>query len=243
MAAALSLSSFTASPECSINASPSFLLRNIAGSAAAIRIFPVAAKHSSLCRHSGNISLNSCCGMKLWMFGNVNFQRYQGRAWSMSLSGITPLHDGEHIAVSSAAIISNVSSLTDGTQIGRSPAISIAVIGATGELARRKIFPALFSLYYSGQLPQNFAIFGYSRKELMDEDLRAIIATTLTCRIDEQQNCEDKIEAFLKRIHYLNGGFNNREGMLKLHVLMEHVEDRSSSRKEHYRKPHCPKIL
>ncbi|XP_031103388.1 inactive glucose-6-phosphate 1-dehydrogenase 4, chloroplastic isoform X2 [Ipomoea triloba] len=219
MAAALSLSSFTASPERSINASPSFLLRSIAGSAAAIRIFPVAAKHSSLCTHSGNISLNSC-----W---------YQGRAWSMSLSGITPLHDGEHVAVSSAAIISNVSSLTDGTQIGRSPAISIAVIGATGELARRKIFPALFALYYSGQLPQ-FAIFGYSRKELTDEDLRAIIATTLTCRIDEQQNCEDKIEAFLKRIHYLNGGFNNREGMLKLHVLMEHVEGKFETNRIFY---------
>lgn len=31
--------------------------------------------------------------------------------------------------------------------------LSIAVIGATGELAKRKIFPALFALYYSGFLP------------------------------------------------------------------------------------------
>lgn len=36
----------------------------------------------------------------------------------------------------------------------RSPSLSIAVIGATGELARRKIFPALFALYYSGNLPE-----------------------------------------------------------------------------------------
>ncbi|XP_019187836.1 PREDICTED: glucose-6-phosphate 1-dehydrogenase 4, chloroplastic isoform X2 [Ipomoea nil] len=234
MAAALSLSSFTVSPERSINASPSFLFRNIAAYAAPIRIFPVTAKYASICSYSGNISLNNCYGMKVWMFGNGNFQWYQGRVWAMSLSGTTPLHDGEHVAVSSAAILSNVSSLTDGTQIGRSPAISIAVIGATGELARRKIFPALFALYYSGQLPENFAIFGYSRKELTDEDLRAIIATTLTCRIDEQQNCEDKMEAFLKRIHYLNGGFNNREGMLKLHVLMEHVEGKFETNRIFY---------
>lgn len=34
------------------------------------------------------------------------------------------------------------------------PSLCIAVIGATGELARSKVFPALFALYYSGFLPQ-----------------------------------------------------------------------------------------
>lgn len=34
------------------------------------------------------------------------------------------------------------------------PSLCIAVIGATGQLARRKIFPALFALYYSGYLPE-----------------------------------------------------------------------------------------
>lgn len=37
---------------------------------------------------------------------------------------------------------------------GRAPTLCIAVIGATGELARGKIFPALFALYYSGFLPE-----------------------------------------------------------------------------------------
>ena len=36
----------------------------------------------------------------------------------------------------------------------RAPSLCIAVVGATGELARRKIFPALFALYYSGFLPK-----------------------------------------------------------------------------------------
>lgn len=34
------------------------------------------------------------------------------------------------------------------------PSLCIAVIGATGELARSKVFPALFALYYSGFLPR-----------------------------------------------------------------------------------------
>ena len=39
-------------------------------------------------------------------------------------------------------------------QSDQAPSLCIAVIGATGELARRKIFPALFALYYSGFLPE-----------------------------------------------------------------------------------------
>ncbi|XVF41726.1 hypothetical protein PTKIN_Ptkin01aG0303000 [Pterospermum kingtungense] len=106
----------------------------------------------------------------------------------------------------------------------RGPSLSIAVIGATGELARNKIFPALFALYYSGFLPENVGIFGYSRKDLTDEDLRSLIASTLTCRIDHQQNCGDKMDMFLSRTYYLNGGYDNKEGMSKLNARMEHIE-------------------
>uniref|UniRef100_A0A5B7BCR6 Glucose-6-phosphate dehydrogenase NAD-binding domain-containing protein n=1 Tax=Davidia involucrata TaxID=16924 RepID=A0A5B7BCR6_DAVIN len=109
-------------------------------------------------------------------------------------------------------------------QGGGVPSLCIAVIGATGELARRKIFPALFALYYSGFLPENVGIFGYSRKNLMDEDLRSIIASTLTCRIDHQDNCGDKMDTFLSRTYYLNGGYDNIEGMSKLHARMEQIE-------------------
>ncbi|PHT41409.1 Glucose-6-phosphate 1-dehydrogenase 3, chloroplastic [Capsicum baccatum] len=105
-----------------------------------------------------------------------------------------------------------------------SATLSIAVIGATGVLARTKIFPALFHLYYSGQLPEKFGIFGYSRKKMPEEDLRAIIAPTLSCRIDHQENCEEKMDAFLKRTFYIYGGLDNQEGMPKLNTLMEEVE-------------------
>lgn len=106
----------------------------------------------------------------------------------------------------------------------RGPSLCITVIGATGELARKKIFPALFALYYSGFLPENVGIFGYSRKNLTDEDLRSLIASTLTCRIDHQQNCGDKMDAFLSRTYYLNGGYDNKEGMSKLNARMEQIE-------------------
>ncbi|XP_020276740.1 glucose-6-phosphate 1-dehydrogenase 4, chloroplastic isoform X1 [Asparagus officinalis] len=107
---------------------------------------------------------------------------------------------------------------------GRTPSLCIAVIGATGELARNKVFPALFALYYSGFLPENVGIFGYSRKQLTNEDLRTMIAANLTCRVDHRENCGDKLDAFLRRTFYINGGYDNRDGMTKLSSLMEDIE-------------------
>ena len=46
------------------------------------------------------------------------------------------------------------SSSAYGNSVDRAPSLCIAVVGATGELARNKIFPALFALYYSGFLPE-----------------------------------------------------------------------------------------
>lgn len=36
----------------------------------------------------------------------------------------------------------------------REPTLSIIVVGASGDLAKKKIFPALFALYYEGFLPE-----------------------------------------------------------------------------------------
>ncbi|URD83496.1 glucose-6-phosphate 1-dehydrogenase, partial [Musa troglodytarum] len=57
----------------------------------------------------------------------------------------------------------------------------------------------------------NVGIFGYSRKDLSDEDLRNIVAATLTCRVDHQT-------------YHINGGFNNKDGMKKLNRRMEQIE-------------------
>ncbi|CAI9101346.1 OLC1v1038647C1 [Oldenlandia corymbosa var. corymbosa] len=145
---------------------------------------------------------------------------FQDRCSSASSLHLDTSSEILNTTISSASMLKNFTSAG-----GHSQSLSIVVIGATGELARRKIFPALFALFYSGFLPENFSIFGYSRKDLTDEVLRSMIASTLTCRIDHQKNCEDQMDAFLRRIYYVNGGFDNREGMPKLAQRMEQAED------------------
>ncbi|KAK9136614.1 hypothetical protein Sjap_007208 [Stephania japonica] len=142
-------------------------------------------------------------------------------------ASISKLKENTHQNVISDGVESlpkSSSLLKTSPQGGTASSVCIAVIGATGELARRKVFPALFALYYSGFLPEDVGIFGYSRKDLTDEDLRSLIASTLTCRIDHQKNCGDKMDAFLNRTYYINGGENNKEGMKELNAQMEKIE-------------------
>ncbi|XP_006649993.1 inactive glucose-6-phosphate 1-dehydrogenase 4, chloroplastic [Oryza brachyantha] len=113
-------------------------------------------------------------------------------------------------------------------------ALCIAVIGATGELARSKVFPALFALYYSGFLPRNVGIFGYSRKTLTDEDLRSIIEANLTCRVDHHENCDEKLNEFLKKTYYIDAGYDNKDGMGKLNSRMSQIEGNCAANRIFY---------
>lgn len=94
--------------------------------------------------------------------------------------------------------------------------VSITVVGASGDLAKKKIFPALFALFYEDWLPEHFTVFGYARSKMSDEELRNMISMTLTCRIDQRANCSEKMDKFLKRCFYQSGQYNSEEGFREL---------------------------
>ena len=59
---------------------------------------------------------------------------------------------------------------------GRHPVVepcSLVIFGASGDLTRRKLMPAVYNLLLDGMLPSRFAVIGTGRKELRHEDFRA----------------------------------------------------------------------
>ncbi|CAI9785054.1 unnamed protein product [Fraxinus pennsylvanica] len=109
--------------------------------------------------------------------------------------------------------------------------VSITVVGASGDLAKKKIFPALFALYYEDCLPEHFTIFGYSRSKMTDAELRNMVSRTLTCRIDKRENCDEKMEQFLQRCFYQSGQYDSQENFMELDkTLKEHESGRISNR-------------
>ena len=57
---------------------------------------------------------------------------------------------------------------------------AIVLFGATGDLAHRKLVPALFQLAQGGNLPSESAIVGFARRDWTDADLRAGYEKTLS---------------------------------------------------------------
>ncbi|KAK4414946.1 Glucose-6-phosphate 1-dehydrogenase, chloroplastic [Sesamum alatum] len=101
--------------------------------------------------------------------------------------------------------------------------VTITVVGASGDLAKKKIFPALFALYYEDCLPEHFTIFGYARSKMTDAELRNIVSRTLTCRIDKRENCSEKMEQFLSRCFYHSGQYDSQQNFVELDKkLKEH---------------------
>nr|TKR84551.1 glucose-6-phosphate dehydrogenase family protein [Populus alba] len=91
------------------------------------------------------------------------------------------------------------------------------------EAATFDIFPALFALYYEGCLPEHFTIFGYARSKMTDAELRNMVSKTLTCRIDKRENCDEKMDQFLKRCFYHSGQYGSQQNFAELDKkLKEH---------------------
>ena len=56
---------------------------------------------------------------------------------------------------------------------------ALVIFGATGDLARRKLLPAIYNLAHDGALPERFALVGVSRRDLTDEQFRGECAEAI----------------------------------------------------------------
>lgn len=90
----------------------------------------------------------------------------------------------------------------------RGEPVALIVLGASGDLAKKKTFPAIFSLYYHGLLPSNFILYGFARTYMTHEQFREIILGTLSCRVIDGAKCAQKMDEFLPRCFYHRGNYS-----------------------------------
>ncbi len=76
----------------------------------------------------------------------------------------------------------------------------LVIFGASGDLTRRKLVPALYSLEIQDLLPDKFAIIGVSRSPLSEDLFRESLRGGLMDFAGERAS--DRIEGFLQKIHY-----------------------------------------
>lgn len=79
--------------------------------------------------------------------------------------------------------------------------LSIAVIGASGDLAKKKIYVSLFHLYRSKLLPSHFVIWGFARSSKSLSDFREKFLFPYLKKEDDPE----KVQDFLKHCFYQSG--------------------------------------
>ncbi len=113
------------------------------------------------------------------------------------------------------------SSITD--PVALHPTIFV-IYGITGDLAARKLIPALLNLYTKRLLPQRFAIIGFSRRVFSREEFREFIRGRMNVRPGQFK--EEDIKHFLDHITYEQGMFDDTGAYARLASKMKGIDDR-----------------
>lgn len=89
---------------------------------------------------------------------------------------------------------------------------SIAFFGASGDLFKRMLLPAVYSLRVHGVLPNDFGIIGVSRTEYTDDQFRAYCKEQLDQFAPPDQKPQGAIwDDFAKRISYVSANFDDQK--------------------------------
>jgi glucose-6-phosphate 1-dehydrogenase len=84
---------------------------------------------------------------------------------------------------------------------------ALAIFGATGDLARRKLLPAVYDLLHDGALPEDFALVGVAREELGDDEFRDLAARAVR-RFARRAPDADVLGELLARTRYIGGSLD-----------------------------------
>ncbi|KAI9448211.1 glucose-6-P dehydrogenase [Lactarius indigo] len=104
---------------------------------------------------------------------------------------------------------------------------TIIVFGASGDLAKKKTFPALFGLYRDGFLPNGVKIVGYARTKMDEAEFHKRSTSYIK---DPDQSHASKIEEFKKLSSYVSGGYEDSASFVNLENHLKGIESAYQSK-------------
>ena len=84
---------------------------------------------------------------------------------------------------------------------------TLVIFGGTGDLAQRKLLPAIYNLAHEGALPEGFNLIGVSRSEMSDDEYRAVARESIKTHSRRAPD-EQVLEKLLERVRYIAGTFD-----------------------------------
>jgi len=97
----------------------------------------------------------------------------------------------------------------------------VIVLGASGDLAKKKTFPALFGLYRNGFLPKNIRIVGYARTKMDHGEYLKRVQSHIKTPTKE---FEQQLDEFCKAASYVSGQYDKDESFQELEKHLQELE-------------------
>jgi glucose-6-phosphate 1-dehydrogenase len=105
----------------------------------------------------------------------------------------------------------------------------LVIFGATGDLARRKLLPALYNLAHDGALPERFHLVGVARREKSHEDYRAECEQAMRA-FSRRKPDENVLRALLDDVRYLPGTFDEAAVYSELSRVLAEFDEQAGER-------------
>jgi len=101
----------------------------------------------------------------------------------------------------------------------------LVVFGGTGDLAHRKIYPAVYNLYVSGLLPKNFALIAIGRREKTEEVFRKEVANAICSYSRENQGSDADLKQLIARFYYKKADFTKFDGYKSIKEYLNQLDE------------------
>src|SRR5216684_1081437 len=105
------------------------------------------------------------------------------------------------------------------------PPCAIVIFGASGDLTKRKLVPALYRMAQQRLIPAQFAIIGTSRQQIGDEEFRNRMRQALAEFAEDEDVDEPSWQRFASGISYVSGDFSDPNTYTALQAKLSEVEE------------------
>ncbi len=100
---------------------------------------------------------------------------------------------------------------------------TLVILGGGGDLAKRKLVPAMYNLALDAVLPENVAILSFGRRELDDEAFRTFAREGIE-QFSRQRFDAQRWRDYERSLYFLNGSFEDAEAFARLKKRLESIE-------------------
>jgi glucose-6-phosphate 1-dehydrogenase len=101
---------------------------------------------------------------------------------------------------------------------------TMVIFGASGDLAKRKLLPAIYNLAHEGSLPEQFNLIGVSRGEQSDDEFRDE-AQKAIAEFSRRDADEKVLKALVERFRYVTGSFDDEDMYGKLGGVLDEFDE------------------